>query len=339
MSTALTTTTTVRELTQLCKNGRQAYLEAVQRRDEMEAAMIRADALLGAIEAAQTEQAAAALLRMAHPDAGMVEVVGEGSNRETVRVMAMALFCGFTPGNDEFAIFHGRVKSSLYLKAAGIKKIMLQIGCRDIHVAPGFPVQVKTNTGMTVWAVDGMASAVMGGQVFRLKFTDSEPPKEPDGILYFRTVKLPCKFFKNSNDTSDQIDGIASKARRRMLLELMRLAQTAAGMTPEDSNEADDTTIDARIEVIDAGPVQQQSAPESDILSEVAALQTKLSPPHATLLGDAHADIVRATSEAQLRTVWEEVNRLAREAKLDKDTIKLLTRIKDARKQELTREV
>jgi diadenosine tetraphosphate (Ap4A) HIT family hydrolase len=91
--------------------------------------------------------------------------------------------------------------------------------------------------------------------------------------------------------------------------------------------------------VIDAGPVQQQSAPEPDILSEVAALQTKLSPPHATLLGDAHADLVGATSEAQLRTVWEEVNRLAREAKLDKDTIKLLTRIKDARKQELTREV
>ena len=74
MSTTLTTTT-VRELTMLCKTGRQAYLEAVQRRDEMEAAMIRADALLTAIEAAQTEQAAAALLRMAHPDAGMVEVM------------------------------------------------------------------------------------------------------------------------------------------------------------------------------------------------------------------------------------------------------------------------
>jgi len=327
MSTALTTTTTVRELTKLCKTGRQAYLEAVQRRDEMEAAMIRADALLSAIEAAQTEQAAAALLRMAHPDAGMVEVVGEGSNRETVRVMAMALFCGFTPGRQEFAIFHGRVKSALYLKDAGIRKLLVQMGCEPPAVNAGFPVQVQLKSGLTVWAVEGEASTVYDGKTYRVAFTGPG------------AVKLPCKFFKNSSDSSDNIDGIIAKARRRMLLELMRVVQSAAGMTPEDSNEGDDTTIDARLEVIDAGPVQQQSAPELDILSEVAALQTKLSPPHATLLGDAHADIVRATSEAQLRAVWEEVNRLAREAKLDKDTIKLLTRIKDARKQELTSEV
>jgi hypothetical protein len=327
MSTALTTTTTVRELTKLCKTGRQAYLEAVQRRDEMEAAMIRADALLSAIEAAQTEQAAAALLRMAHPDAGMVEVVGEGSNRETVRVMAMALFCGFTPGRQEFAIFHGRVKSALYLKDAGIRKLLVQMGCEPPTANAGFPMQVQLKSGLTVWAVEGEASTVYDGKTYRVAFTGPG------------AVKLPCKFFKNSSDSSDNIDGIIAKARRRMLLELMRVVQSAAGMTPEDSNEGDDTTIDARLEVIDAGPVQQQSAPELDILSEVAALQTKLSPPHATLLGDAHADIVRATSEAQLRAVWEEVNRLAREAKLDKDTIKLLTRIKDARKQELTSEV
>ncbi len=80
--------TPVTELVTLCKTGRNAYLEAVRQRDEMQAAMIRADALLTAIDAANTEQVAAVLLRMAHPDAGMVEVVGEGSNRETVRVMA-----------------------------------------------------------------------------------------------------------------------------------------------------------------------------------------------------------------------------------------------------------
>ena len=322
MSTTLTTTT-VRELTMLCKTGRQAYLEAVQRRDEMEAAMIRADALLSAIEAAQTEQAAAALLRMAHPDAGMVEVVGEGSNRETVRVMAMALFCGFTPGRQEFAIFHGRAKSALYLKDAGIRKLLVQMGCEPPQANPGFPVQVQLKSGLTVWSVEGEASTVYDGKTYRVQFSGPG------------AVKLPCKFFKNSNDTSDNIDGIIAKARRRMLLELMRVVQSAAGMTPEDSNEGDDTTIDARLEVIDAGPVQQQPAPELDILSEVAALQTKLSPPHATLLGDAHADIVGANSEQQLRTVWEAVNREARETKLDKRAVDLLIRIKDARKQEL----
>ena len=322
----ITTTTAVRALTTLCKTGRQAYLEAVQRRDEMEAAMIRADALLSAIDAASTEQASAALLRMAHPDAGMVEVVGEGSNRETVRVMAMALFCGFTPGKQEFAIFHGRVKSTLYLKDAGIRKLLVQQGCEPPQVTVGFPQQVQLKTGLTVWAVDGECSTVYDGKTYRVQFSGPG------------SVKLPCKFFKNSNDSSDNIDGIIAKARRRMLLELMRVVQSAAGMTSEDSNEGDDTTIDARLEVTDAGPiVTAKPATESpDFIDEVAALQGKLSPEHATLLGDAHADLAGAKSEQQLRTIWEAINAAAREAKLDSRGMALLTRIKDDRKAVLS---
>ena len=44
MSTAVIKTP-VMELVNLCKVGRSAYLEAIQRRDEMEAAMVRAEAL------------------------------------------------------------------------------------------------------------------------------------------------------------------------------------------------------------------------------------------------------------------------------------------------------
>ena len=313
--------TPVTELVTLCKTGRNAYLEAIRQRDEMQAAMIRADALLTAIDAAQTEQVAAVLLRMAHPDAGMVEVVGEGSNREAVRVMAMALFCGFTPGKGEFAIFHGRAKSSLYLKDAGIRKLLVQQGCEPPQVSAHFPVQTQLKNGMTVWAVEGEASTVYDGKTYRVQFTGAG------------SVKLPCKFFKNSSDTSDNIDGIIAKARRRMLLELMRVVQSAAGMTPEDSNEADDAVIEGKVQVLDAGPVVEPAAP--DFLNEVAALQTKLNTEHAGLLGDAHADIAGAVSEQQLRTVWEAVNAAAREAKLDKRALDLLVRIKDARKGEL----
>lgn len=313
--------TPVTELVTLCKTGRNAYLEAVRQRDEMQAAIIRADALLTAIDAANAEQVAAVLLRMAHPDAGMVEVVGEGSNRETVRVMAMALFCGFTPGKGEFAIFHGRAKSSLYLKDAGIRKLLVQQGCEPPQVSAHFPVQTQLKNGMTVWAVEGDASTVYDGKTYRVQFTGAG------------AVKLPCKFFKNSSDTSDNIDGIIAKARRRMLLELMRVVQSAAGMTPEDSNEADDAVIEGKVQVVDAGPVVEPAAP--DFLDEVAALQTKLSSEHASLLGDAHADIAGAVSEQQLRTVWEAVNAAAREAKLDKRALDLLIRIKDTRKGEL----
>jgi hypothetical protein len=243
--------TPVTELVTLCKTGRNAYLEAVRQRDEMQAAMIRADALLTAIDAANTEQVAAVLLRMAHPDAGMVEVVGEGSNRETVRVMAMALFCGFTPGKGEFAIFHGRAKSALYLKDAGIRKLLVQQGCEPPQVSAHFPVQAQLKNGMTVWAVEGDASTVYDGKTYRVQFSGAG------------SVKLPCKFFKNSSDTSDNIDGIIAKARRRMLLELMRVVQSAAGMVAEDSNEGDDAVIEGKVQVLDAGPVGDASPLEA----------------------------------------------------------------------------
>ena len=313
-------------LVQLCKAGRNAYLEAIQRRDEMEAAMVRADGLLQAIDAARTEQVAAVLLRMAHQDAGLVEIVGEGSNNETVRVMAMALFCGFTPGKGEFAIFHGRVKSSLYLKDAGIRKLLVQQGCEPPQVSAHFPVQTQLKSGLTVWSVEGEASTVYDGKTYRVQFSGAG------------SVKLPCKFFKNSSDTSDNIDGIIAKARRRMLLELMRVVQSAAGMVAEDSNEGDETAIEGKVQIIDAGPAVVQAAPEIDLIDAVAALQTKLSPEHARLLGDGHEDITEAMSEAKLREVWENISKKRKEQKLDNRAYELLTRIKDARKGELTSE-
>ena len=325
MSTAVIKTP-VTALVQLCKTGRNAYLEAIQRRDEMEAAMVRADGLLQAIDAARTEQVAAVLLRMAHQDAGLVEIVGEGSNSESVRVMAMALFCGFTPGRGEFAIFHGRAKSSLYLKDAGIRKLLVQQGCEPPQVSAHFPVQTQLKSGLTVWSVEGEASTVYDGKTYRVQFSGAG------------AVKLPCKFFKNSSDTSDNIDGIIAKARRRMLLELMRVVQSAAGMVAEDSNEGDETAIEGKVQIIDAGPQTVQAAPEIDLIDAVAALQTKLSPEHARLLGDGHEDITEAMSEAKLREVWEDISKKRKEQKLDNRAYELLTRIKDARKGELTSE-
>lgn len=288
--------TPVTELVTLCKTGRNAYLEAVRQRDEMQAAMIRADALLTAIEAANTEQVAAVLLRMAHPDAGMVEVVGEGSNRETVRVMAMALFCGFTPGRGEFAIFHGRAKSALYLKDAGIRKLLVQQGCEPPQVSAHFPVQAQLKNGMTVWAVEGDASTVYDGKTYRVQFSGAG------------SVKLPCKFFKNSSDTSDNIDGIIAKARRRMLLELMRVVQSAAGMTPEDSNEADDAVIEGRVQVLDAGPVGDASPLETYL--------RELSPELAQHVRDHLHFLVTSETMEQLEKAATEFKQAADEHRL-----------------------
>ena len=238
----------------------------------------------------------------------------------------MALFCGFTPGKGEFAIFHGRVKSSLYLKDAGIRKLLVQQGCEPPQVSAHFPVQTQLKSGLTVWSVEGEASTVYDGKTYRVQFSGAG------------SVKLPCKFFKNSSDTSDNIDGIIAKARRRMLLELMRVVQSAAGMVAEDSNEGDETAIEGKVQIINAGPQAVQAAPEIDLIDAVAALQTKLSPEHARLLGDGHEDITEAMSEAKLREVWEDISKKRKEQKLDNRAYELLTRIKDARKGELTSE-
>jgi hypothetical protein len=121
-----------------------------------------------------------------------------------------------------------------------------------------------------------------------------------------------------------------------MLLELMRVVQSAAGMTPEDSNEADDAVIEGKVQVLDAGPVvEPATAVAPDFIEEVAALQVKLSPEHARLLGDGHEDIMEALSESKLREVWEDINKEAKKHKLDTRAVELLTRMKDAKKGEL----
>jgi len=287
----------------------------------MTAAIVRSEHVASVIEAANQPEAAAVLMRLANPDLGMVEQVGEGSNREIVRVMALALFAGFTPGKQEFAIFNGRTKSSLYLKDAGIRRLLVQMGCTPPEVQVGFPALMDLRPGTQVWAVDGEVSTAHNGKKYTCSFRNAN------------TVKLPAKFFKGSNDTSDNIDGIIAKARRRMLLELMRVVQSAAGSLAEDDSD-DDATGSGEVTVIEATPAALP-APAPDFIDEVAALQTKLTSEHAALLGDAHADLAGAVSQPQLRTVWEAINAAAKETKLDKRAVDLLVRIKDARKGEL----
>jgi len=287
----------------------------------MTAAIVRSEHVASVIEAANQPEAAAVLMRLANPDLGMVEQVGEGSNREIVRVMALALFAGFTPGKQEFAIFNGRTKSSLYLKDAGIRRLLVQMGCTPPEVQVGFPALMDLRPGTQVWAVDGEVSTAHNGKKYTCSFRNAN------------TVKLPAKFFKGSNDTSDNIDGIIAKARRRMLLELMRVVQSAAGSLAEDDSD-DDATGSGEVTVIEATPAAPPAA-APDFIDEVAALQTKLTSEHATLLGDAHVDIAGAVSQPQLRTVWEAINAAAKETKLDKRAVDLLVRIKDARKGEL----
>ena len=95
-------------LVEMCRSTRQAYYEVARTRSRVTAAIVRAQALQNTLQAAQTPDIAAMLLAMSDPSIKMVEMVGEVSDPERVRIMALALWFGFTPGDAEFSIFASR---------------------------------------------------------------------------------------------------------------------------------------------------------------------------------------------------------------------------------------
>jgi len=322
-STALTINDPTEPLLAMCTATRDAYYDVARNRSRMTAAIVRAQALQQTIAAANTPEIMAVLLALADPQTKMVERVGDGlQNADIVSVMALALWHGFTPGDGEFAIFGTRNGANLYVKGPGYITLLAQLGAKNIRVLPGHPIQHNFKTGQSVWLVDGTAECTFEGKQILLQFSEKG------------SVKVPCKTYRGGTDSSDNIDGISTKALRRMLKELYRVVQAEAKVSMVEDAD-DDTSGAAQVTVTEGGQARLQ-APDGDIVSEIAALQTKLSTGHAQLLGDAHADIVNASSEQQLRTVWEAINAAAREAKLDSRAMAILTRAKDQRKGELS---
>jgi len=310
------------QLVQMCKTTRQAYYEVARTRSRMAAAIVRAQAMQQALATANNKDVCATLLAMADPKIKMVERIGEPSDVDVVNVMLMATWHGFTPGDSEFSVLAGRGGATMYIKGNGYKTLMVDLGAKDIRIQPGFPKQVNfKDGGGSVWMVEGTAECVFNGQKIRLLFSG-------DGA-----VKVPCNLYRGQQVSSDGIDLVIGKADRRMAKALYGVVHTAAKVAAAEDAD-DDATGNAEMTITPVAPAALP-APAPDFIDEVAALQTKLTSEHATLLGDAHADIAGAVSQQQLRTVWEAVNAAARESKLDKRAVDLLVRIKDAKKGEL----
>ena len=319
-------------LTTLCDEARQAYMIAAAQRSRMAAAIVRAKATRQILNAAMsTPEIVADLLAMADPEVGMVEIVGDNiSNESKVRVMALALWNGFIPGQEEFAIFRSPNGATLYIKEAGYRKMLIRLGASNLRVNAGLPVQRQIKDGPTIWAVEGDATCEFDGELFHLQFTGNG------------AITLPCKMYRDKNgretNSSDQVDGLKTKAVRRMLKELWRTLAAIAGVMEEEDAHDDATAspvVQRQTQAIEAKSEPVQAAPAFDIIDEVAALQVKLSPDHAKLLGDCHEDIAEAMSEVRLQDVWKEINKKIKEHRLDTRAVELLTHIKNARKGEL----
>lgn len=302
-------------LTTLCDEARQAYMIAAAQRSRMAAAIVRAKATRQILNAAMsTPEIVADLLSMADPEVGMVEVVGENiSNESKVRVMALALWNGFIPGQEEFAIFRAQTGASLYIKEAGYRKMLIRLGASNLRVNAGLPVQRQIKDGPTIWAVEGDATCEFDGELFHLQFCGNG------------AITLPCKMYRDKSgretNSSDQVDGLKTKAVRRMLKELWRTLAAIAGVMEEEDAHDDATAspvVKRQTRAIEAKSQTVQAVPAETPLD---AYLRELSPDLAAYVRDLHHFLV--TSETM-----EQLDKAAAEFKQAADEHKLSERIK-----------
>jgi hypothetical protein len=209
-----------------------------------------ADARASLIESLKDPIVTAKLLRITDPSLGMVELVNNPTDEDRVRWCAIAILSGFCPGDDQFAIFgagkdrNGNTRpGKLYTKAPGFRTLFAHLGIVP-EVSSGHPEFVPLGTGdKKVWRVSGKASCEYQGKSYEVCF-------EGDS-----RIGLP-------GYESDNVAGIAAKAKRRLLQELW--LKVSPILTAEHSdNDNDDVIPEAVVPRLEQPVDKQPSAAES----------------------------------------------------------------------------
>jgi len=187
------------------ESSRKELITAAQSGNRIASAFAMADARVELIESLKDEAIRARLLRMTDPAISMVELANNPSDEDRIRVCAIAILSGFCPGEEQFAIFGaGRNKDGtpkagkLYTKEAGFRILFAHLGIVP-EVRTSHPEYTKFGTaGKSIWRVGGSASCTHNGEEFSVEFSGDE------------LLGIP-------GYESDNVAGIAAKARRRML--------------------------------------------------------------------------------------------------------------------------
>jgi hypothetical protein len=230
--------------------SRQELIKAAQSGNKVFAAFAMADARASLIESLKDPIVTAKLLRITDPSLGMVELVNNPTDEDRVRWCAIAILSGFCPGDDQFAIFgagkdrNGNTRpGKLYTKAPGFRTLFAHLGIVP-EVSWGHPEFVPLGTGdKKVWQVSGKASCDYQGKSYEVCF-------EGDN-----RIGLP-------GYDSDNVAGIAAKAKRRLLQELW--LKVSPILTAEHSdNGTDDVIPEAVVPRLEQPADKQPSAAES----------------------------------------------------------------------------
>jgi hypothetical protein len=204
MGEITTKNTTTDWLTQV-QTSRDQLIEAAKSGNKLQVAFAIADARSQLLESLKNPEVRARLLKITQEDLQLVELANNPSEDDRVRVCAIAILSGLTPGDDEFAIFGGgRGRSGkLYLKEKGLRALFAQFGVVP-SVNVGHPQWVALgDSGKKVWRVEGQVSVTWRGEIHVEEFTGPFAL----GISGYET---------------DNVDGISAKARRKMLSALWR---------------------------------------------------------------------------------------------------------------------
>jgi len=272
-----------------------SLIQAINSNEPLRAAFAEAEAKMILLEQI-TPEVSAYLLRFCDPKLDMVEVVNTADKDKQIRCVAMGILNGFVPGKEQFGIHTGK----LYVKEAGYRKLFSKInGCGVPDVQVGHPDLVDLGNGKKVWKVDGVAS---------VKHRDIEHAVE---CVRDFAIGIP-------SHGTDHIDGIKTKARRR-LLQLLWKKVSSIGL--EDSEEDFEGT-GAGVVVVPTKQIENKGEPELTERERQAlafdqtyiAIQKRVKDPsHLLRINDAWEAIKAATDKETLRQMYSTISEWVKE--------------------------
>lgn len=219
------------------ETNRGQLIAAAKSGNRVASAFAMADARVDLIESLRDEAIRARLLRMTDPQISMVELANNPSDDDRIRICAIAILSGFCPGEDQFAVFGGgKQAGKLYIKERGFRTLFSHLGIvpevRTSH--PEFAA--LGTTGKKIWRVGGSASCTYHGQEYTVEFSGDE------------LLGIP------GYDT-DNVAGIAAKARRRLLQSLWIIVSPILTQDQADDDDPDTVPVSHQAARIDVAPV------------------------------------------------------------------------------------
>lgn len=213
------------------------------------AAFAMADARVELIESLKDQAIRAKLLRMTDPEIAMVELANNPNDEDRIRICAIGILSGFTPGDEQFAIFGGGFDKrankpkpgKLYIKERGFRTLFGHLGIVP-EVRTGHPTWGAYGGGdKKLWSVTGSAECSYNGENYAVEFT-GESSVRIDGY------------------DSDNTAGIAAKCRRRLLQALWTKVSPilTQDQAYDSEDELDTLPVETTTARIDAKPIQTE---------------------------------------------------------------------------------